>query len=124
MKHRASLFMTDAWVEASGFQNPAAYGCFPRFLQIARERGVLTLEECVRKMTGASAERMGLKNRGVIKEKMAADITVFDYNAIRDNNTVDRSDARPDGIEAVYINGARVYSGGRLDEKARPGMML
>jgi N-acyl-D-amino-acid deacylase len=124
MKHRASLFMTDAWVEESGFQNPAAYGCFPRFLQIARERGVLTLEECVRKMTGASAERMGLKNRGVIKEKMAADITVFDYNAIRDNNTVDRSDARPGGIEAVYVNGSRVYSGGKLDEKARPGMML
>ena len=124
MKHRASLFMTDAWVESSGFQNPSAFGCFPRFLQMSRERGVLTLEECVRKMTGANAERMELKDRGIIREKMAADITVFDWNAVRDNNTVDRTDARPDGIEAVYVNGVRVYAGGKLDEKALPGMML
>jgi N-acyl-D-amino-acid deacylase len=124
MKHRACLFMTDAWVESSGFQNPAAYGCFPRFLQLSREKGVISLEECVRKMTGASAERMGLKDRGIIREKMAADITVFNYNTIRDNTTVDRTDVRPDGIEAVYINGTRVLDGGRLDEKARPGMIL
>jgi len=124
MKHRASLFMTDAWVESSGFQNPASFGCFPRFLQMSRERGVLSLEECVRKMTGANAERMGLKDRGIIREKMAADITVFDYAAVRDNTTVTLTDAQPDGIEAVFINGVPVYAGGKLDAKARPGLML
>ncbi|MBN1532332.1 MAG: amidohydrolase family protein [Spirochaetes bacterium] len=124
MRHRASLFMTDAWVEPGDKQNPAAYGCFPRFLQIARERKILTLEEVVRKMTGATAERFGLKNRGFIQKGMAADIVVFDPAGIRDNNTIERGNARPDGIAAVFMNGARVLSSGAADVRAREGEIL
>jgi N-acyl-D-amino-acid deacylase len=124
MRHRASMFMTDAWVEPSGAQNPAAFGCFPRFLQIARESGCIGLEEAVRKMTLAGAERFGLERRGAIREKFAADIVVFDPEGIRDNNTVERTDLAPGGIEAVFINGVRVLKKGKADSKARPGMML
>ena len=60
VRHPSSLFMTDAWVERGGVQNPAAHGAFPRLLQVSRDRHLLPLEEAVRKMTGAAAERFGL----------------------------------------------------------------
>ncbi|HUJ76497.1 MAG TPA: amidohydrolase family protein, partial [bacterium] len=60
VRHHASLFMTDAWVERTGVQNPAAYGAFPRLLQMTRERRILPLEDTVRRMTGATAERFSL----------------------------------------------------------------
>ena len=71
MKHPAAHFMTDAWVEPQGNQNPAAFGCFPRLLQMAREKKVLSLEQAVHKMTGASAQRVGIKDRGRLKPNMA-----------------------------------------------------
>ncbi|HUJ74648.1 MAG TPA: hypothetical protein VL359_07300, partial [bacterium] len=57
--HPASLAMTDAWVERFGVQNPAAYAAFPRLMQVCRERKLLRLEDVVRKLTGAAAERFG-----------------------------------------------------------------
>ncbi len=97
MRHPASLFITDAWVERHGVQNPAAYGAFPRMLQLARDRRLLPLEEVVRKMTGAAAERFDLPERGFIKEGYAADITVFDWEGVLDNTTNAETDAAPTG---------------------------
>jgi N-acyl-D-amino-acid deacylase len=113
MRHPASLFMTDAWVFSEGVQNPAAFGCFPRFLQFARDFRNISLEEVVRKMTGASAERFNIKKRGFLREGYAADITVFDWKAVKDNNTEKKTDAAPAGIEAVFINGKQVLDRGR-----------
>ncbi len=97
MKHPASNFMTDAWIEPSGLQNPAAFGCFPAFLGIAREKGAITLEAAVNKMTGANAERMKIPGRGLLKKGMAADITVFDWKTVGDSP----DGGRPSGIDRV-----------------------
>ncbi len=124
MRHPASLFMTDAWVVPDGLQNPGAFGCFPRFLQFAREFGNISLEEAVRKMTGASAERFNVKKRGFLKEGYAADITLFDWKAVRDNNSEKKTDATPGGIEAVFINGKQVLDKGRVIGTILPGTVV
>lgn len=124
MRHPASLFMTDATPAPSGVQNPAVFGNFPRFLQYAREFGLLSLEECVHKMTGASAERFGLRNRGRLEKGAAADITVFDWNAVRDHNAGSVTDRKPTGIEHVFINGKHVMAGARVDAGALAGKVL
>ncbi|MBT9132098.1 hypothetical protein B9J77_02650 [candidate division NPL-UPA2 bacterium Unc8] len=124
MKHPASLFMTDAWSEPEGQQNPGAFGTFPRFLQLARDKKLLSLEETIHKMTGACASRVGIKDRGTLKEGLAADITVFDWNTIRDNTTVEQPAEPPTGIEFVFINGAQVLGNGKADGSLRPGVIL
>jgi N-acyl-D-amino-acid deacylase len=124
MRHPASLFMTDATPAPSGVQNPGAFGNFPRFLQYAREFGLLSLEECVHKMSGASAERFGLRDRGILREGAAADITVFDWDAVHDNNTRTVTDRKPTGIEHVFINGKAVMAGGRLEPGVLAGKVL
>ena len=105
MRHPAAHFMTDAWVEPAGTQNPGAFGAFPGFLQAVREEKTISLEEAVHKMTGANAERFGLKDRGRLAPGQAADITVFDPRRIRDNTTPQASDRPPNGITHVFING-------------------
>lgn len=124
MRHPASLFMTDASPATQGVQNPACYGNFPRFLQMARERKLLSLEEAICKMTGASAQRFKIKDRGVLEEGLAADITVFDWKAIRDNNTLTKTDSAPTGIEAVFINGKQVQSRGKVDGSINAGAVV
>lgn len=115
MRHRAALFMTDAWVAPEGVQNPAAFGCFPRFLQYARDFRNISLEEAVWKMTGAAADRFRLKQRGFLREGYAADITIFDWKTVRDNNTDKNTNVTPSGIEAVFINGRQVADRGKVD---------
>ncbi|MCF8469670.1 MAG: amidohydrolase family protein [Parvibaculum sp.] len=114
MGHEAALFCTDSWPEPAGSQNPAAFGAFPRFLQIARERGTLSLERAVHRMTGAAAARYRLEGRGLLKPGFAADIVVFDPARVADNTTPSRCDAAPSGIEHVFINGVRALAGGRI----------
>ena len=118
MRHEASLFMTDAWIEEKGVQNAAAYGAFPKFLALSREGRGLPLEETVRKMTGATADRFSLKGRGYLKEGYAADITVFNPDTVAASGD---EPLRPRGIEQVYVNGKRIVSGGIADESAMEG---
>jgi N-acyl-D-amino-acid deacylase len=124
MQHPAALFMTDATPALEGVQNPGVYGNFPLFLQYARERRLITLEDCVRKMTGACADRFAIKGRGYLKNGYAADVTVFDYDRVRDNNTVDVTDSKPSGIEHVFINGVHVLKIGQVDGTPSPGRIL
>jgi N-acyl-D-amino-acid deacylase len=124
IRHPASLFMTDAWVERTGIQNPSAYGAFPRLLQLARERRLLPMEEAVRKMTGATAERFGLSDRGHLKEGLPADITVFDGENIRDNTTLLEMDAAPTGIDYVFVNGKKIIGSGRKEKPLNAGVPL
>lgn len=105
MAHDAALFSTDAWPELHGIQNPAAYGSFPRFLEITRTQNNISLEECIRKMTSATAERFQLKGRGVIAENAKADLVLFKYNDVADKTQQGANDATPEGIVAVYANG-------------------
>jgi len=124
MKYDGCLFMTDATPAPEGVQNPAAFGSFPLLLQYARDRKLLSLEDAVRKMTGANAERVNLKDRGLLKKGLAADITVFDWNAVKDNNTVTDTDNAPTGIEAVFMNGRQVKKNGKVDGSANAGVVL
>jgi N-acyl-D-amino-acid deacylase len=74
-------------------------------------------------MTGATAERFYLKDRGFLKEGLAADITVFDWKNIKDNNTIKETDQAPTGIEAVFINGRQVKKNGLVDGSVTAGVV-
>jgi N-acyl-D-amino-acid deacylase len=124
IKHKASIFMTDAWYEISGYQNPAVFGSIPRLLQIVRENKLITMEEAVRKLTGAPAQKVGIKERGRIKKGYYGDITVFDAENIAFNTTTACIEADPKGIEHVFINGIQVLKDGKTKKYSTPGKVL
>ena len=101
-------------VDALGLPHPRAYGTFPRIIaEYTRERGVLTLPEAIRKMTSWPSARMGLYERGVIRDGLRADIVVFDYAEIDDRATWEDPTLTPAGIEYVIVNGELAVDGGR-----------
>lgn len=108
------LYMTDAWVEDHGIQNPAIYDCFPKFLKFSLCGTGDTMPDTIRKMTGAVAERFSIKDRGQIKPGFFADLTVFDETKLR-NGQPDQG--KSFGIEKVYINGIKVLDGEHLDSE-------
>jgi N-acyl-D-amino-acid deacylase len=124
IKHPATLFMTDTQVAVQGVQNPAAFGNNPLILQTVRDKKLASLEETIRKMTGAVAERYHVKDRGLIKDGLAADITVFNYGKIKDNNTRTKTNMRPTGIETVFINGVQVVSKGKAIGNLNAGVVV
>ena len=91
--------------------------------EYVRKRHVLTLEDAVRKMTSWPATRMGLGDRGVIREGMRADITVFDPATIIDNATFENPQQLSKGVNYVLVNGVAVVDGGR-PTGALPGKAL
>jgi N-acyl-D-amino-acid deacylase len=93
--------------------SPRTYGSYPRILgQFVRDEALLSLEEAIRKMTGAAAARLGLRQRGTIRDGNLADIVVFDPSTIRSNATYDEPRRFPTGIERVVVNGVLVVDGG------------
>ena len=114
-RHDKVLYMTDAWVEQNGVQNPAIYDCFPKFLHLSLTGKGDTMPRAIRKMTGAVADRFSIPKRGYVKPGYFADLTVFDEDALK-NGVPDQS--RAFGIERVYVNGRLVLEGKRLDEAA------
>ncbi len=125
LTHPLNLVETDAIVTSRGASNPAAFATFPRVIQrYHKELGLLTLEEAVAKMTGRSAERFGLTGRGTIKEGNWADLTVFDYDTIKDNTTLTRTGERPSGIRHVFVNGREAVRDGRAAAGVRAGKAL
>lgn len=112
IRHPAALFMTDAWIERQGVQNPGCFGAFPRIFELSREHNLVALPELIRKMTGATATRFGIKDRGVLQTGKAADIVVFDPQTIRDTTTITVTDTPPRGIEHVFLNGEHILAGG------------
>ncbi|MEQ8802638.1 MAG: D-aminoacylase, partial [Haliea sp.] len=100
-------------VDALGLPHPRSYGTFPRIIaEYVRERGVLTLPDAIRKMTSWPASRMGLHDRGVIREGLWADVVIFDYEDIKDNASWEHPTAYPTGIDYVLVNGRIVAEGG------------
>ena len=86
--------------------HPRLYGGFPRVLRkYVREEKVLTLEEAVRKMTSLTAESVGLKGKGLIKEGYDADFVIFDPDTIADTATLESPQERADGIYEVIVGG-------------------
>lgn len=104
--------------------HPRLWGTFPRVLgHYCREVGLFGLETAVRKMTGLSAARFGLKNRGVIAEGAYADITVFDPVTVIDRATFAEPTTPAAGIAHVFVNGRPVWSEGK-PRGERPGRAL
>ena len=107
-----------------GHPHPRWYGTFPRVLgHYVREKGVLTLEEAVSKMTSMPATRLGLEDRGRIAEGGIADIVVFDPETVIDRSTFQDPHQYPDGIEYVVVNGVVTVDGGEFRD-VRPGRVL
>jgi dihydroorotase/N-acyl-D-amino-acid deacylase len=93
--------------------HPRAYGTYPRILgRYVREQGVLPLEEAVRKMTSAVADRLGLRDRGQVRPGFFADVVVFDPRAVGDRATFDEPHRLSVGIRDVWVNGERVLDNG------------
>lgn len=97
-----SVFMTDAWVEEAGTQNGAAYQGFVNFLCLAKKYNI-GLEQVINKMTGKTASRFGIPQRGILKEEYFADVTIFDPAKLSVN--INEAETKPTGIQYVIING-------------------
>jgi N-acyl-D-aspartate/D-glutamate deacylase len=93
--------------------HPRSYGTFPRILgRYVREQGVLTLQQAVRKMTSAGANRLGLSDRGQIRQGWWADLVVFDSATVCDRATFLEPHQFPAGINYVLVNGQVAVDGG------------
>ena len=104
-----------------GWPHPRVYGTFPRVIRrFVRERKLFSLEEAVRKMTSASAARLGLGDRGRILVGRPADAVLFDPETISDTATFEDPRRHPVGLKAVVVEGRPVLEEGRMTGE-RPG---
>jgi N-acyl-D-aspartate/D-glutamate deacylase len=107
-----------------GHPHPRNFGTFPRVLGVyVRERGVLRLEEAIRKMTSLNAAKLGLRDRGLLQAGLFADIAIFDPDRVIDRSTYEDPFQYAEGIEHVIVNGQAVLDQGR-PTAARPGRAL
>ncbi|MGE0360321.1 MAG: amidohydrolase family protein [Vicinamibacterales bacterium] len=120
----AGASLAEGGEDPTGLTHPRAYGNFPRVIaRYVRDRGVLTLEAAVRKMTSWPATRMRLEGRGALREGLWADVVVFDLAALDDRATYDAPRESPAGIDYVLVNGVVVMDHGR-HTGATPGQVL
>ena len=108
MKHPLTMIASDGRLVklGDGHPHPRWYGTFPRVLgYYVREKGTLSLSEAIYKMTSLPAKTIGLKDRGILKEGMKADITIFNSDRIIDKATFEKPHQYPEGIYYVMVNG-------------------
>jgi dihydroorotase/N-acyl-D-amino-acid deacylase len=107
-----------------GAPHPRSYGAFARVLSVyVRERGLVSLEEAIRKMTSLPAARLSLGDRGLLRPGMKADLVVLDPGTVRDRATFETPHQHAEGVSLVVVNGVVVLEGDRLTG-ARPGRVL
>ena len=126
MQHQATAIGSDGPLSGfgAGAPHPRQYGTFARVLgHYVRERGILTLEEAIRKMSGATAQRLGIRDRGILREGFYADVTVFDAENIRDLSTFEDPHEYAEGVEFVAVNGVVVIDEGTHTGE-RPGQVI
>jgi N-acyl-D-amino-acid deacylase len=115
---------TDSTEDRSGAAHPRGFGTYPRVLGLyVRDKGTLSLEEAIRKMTSIPAERAGLPDRGRVREGYFADLTVFDKDTVGERGTLDSPCKEPAGIHYVFVNGKMAVKEGNL-VGARAGKVL
>lgn len=127
LSHPLCLFETDAITRFGGYPNPAAKGTFPKILGYhVRERRHFPIHEAISRMTGASAARFNLTDRGILARGKAADITIFDPAAISENRPAAplQPAGRPRGIRHVFINGRHIVKNGAYINGTRAGRIL
>lgn len=109
---------------ARGLTHPRAYGTFVRVLgKYARDEGVMSLEEAVRRMSGATAAQLGLFDRGLLRPGMFADVVVFDPATVRDRATYEQPHQLAEGVRHVFVNGVAVVRDG-THTGATPGRVV
>lgn len=126
MQHPATAIGSDGplGIFGEGAPHPRQYGTFARVLgYYVRERGVITLEEAIRKMSSMTAQRLGIAERGLLAEGYFADIAVFDADEIKDMATFEDPHQYAVGMKYVLVNGQLVVENGR-HTGSRPGKIL
>ena len=104
--------------------HPRLWGTFPRILgQYCRELKLFSIEKAIEKMTGLPAQIYRLKNRGLLKKNMFADIVIFDPETVIDNAQYHAPEQLSSGIDQVFVNGQSVYSNREWSGK-RPGRLI
>jgi dihydroorotase/N-acyl-D-amino-acid deacylase len=106
------------------FTHPRTYGTYPRILgKYVREEHVLALEDAIRKMSGAVADRLLIRDRGLLREGMYADVVVFDPATIQEHTTYEKPNQGSTGVKEVFVNGVEVVRDGK-HTGAKPGRVV
>jgi len=126
MKYPFCMVGADAGVPiiGKGMPHPRAYGTNSRVLgKYVREEKIISLEEAIRRMSSLAAQKFQLKDRGLLKEGMAADIVIFDENKVIDKASFEQPHQYAEGFDAVIVNGQLVMEDGKMTGN-RPGKTL
>lgn len=124
--HPATMIGSDGEIPIFGknHPHPRSYGTFARVLGVyVREKKLLPLEAAVRKMSAFPAQRLGLADRGVLRQGLKADIAVFDPAVVRDTATFEKPHSYAEGVSYVIVNGQVAFENGAMTA-ARPGKVL
>jgi N-acyl-D-amino-acid deacylase len=126
MREPFTMIASDSGVRRfnEGVPHPRGYGNNARVLgHYVRELKVTTLEDAVRKMTSLPAQTFGLRDRGLVREGMAADLVIFDEKTVSDAATFEQPHQYAVGFDFVIVNGEPVFADGQTTQ-ARPGIAI
>ena len=123
VSHPYGMIASDA-ILFGEYPNPRTYGCFPIVLaEFVRAEKHLRLPEAIRKMTSFPAQRLGLPDRGVLRDGFRPDLVIFDPATVKTHATKDDPKHYPVGINYVIVNGQVVIENGK-NTGALPGRAL
>jgi N-acyl-D-aspartate/D-glutamate deacylase len=124
MRHKSTMIGSDGIPTLDGKPHPRLYGTFARVIgHYARDEKLFAMEEAIHRMTGFSAKKFGMHDRGVIAPGLAADLVLFDPKKIIDAGTFEDPKKTPLGINAVYTNGKPTIQDGK-PTTTRSGLAL
>jgi N-acyl-D-amino-acid deacylase len=107
-----------------GKPHPRSFGSHVRILaDVVRNRHILTLEEAIRHLSSQAADRLGLQDRGLLRQGMKADVVVFNPDTVQDTATYQKPDQYAKGISWVLVNGVPVVANGK-PTNALPGQIV
>jgi N-acyl-D-aspartate/D-glutamate deacylase len=113
MQHPTSSIACDCGASISDRIHPRFWGTYPKVLgEFVREKRVVTLENAIHKMSGLPAQTLGLRDRGLIKQSMAADLVVFDPETVIDHATCANPTLISEGIIHTIVNGRLAWQDG------------
>jgi N-acyl-D-aspartate/D-glutamate deacylase len=111
--HPLSMPATDTILLPFGRPSHVFYDCFPRFIELfVKRKKKLTLQEAIAKCTSLPAEALGIRDRGVLRKGMPADLVIFDLSRLGTKADFYHPDRNPDGIGHVFVNGRAVVEDG------------
>ncbi|HEY7295038.1 MAG TPA: D-aminoacylase [Dehalococcoidia bacterium] len=123
LEHPSTMLGSDALLIGEQV-SPRTYGAAPTLLgDLVREEGILSMADCIRKLTSLPAQTLGLGDRGLLKDGFKADVVVFDPETVRSPATIEQPKQFPIGIDYVMVNGRLVVDGGE-HTGALPGRAL